>query len=119
MKTLVIGASEKAERYSNKAVKSLIAHNHDVIALGNRAGQIEHTPIITQLNNNISDIDTITMYIGAKHQTQYFDFIKSVKPRRIILNPGTENLELEKLAKQENIEIMHACTLVMLSTNQY
>ncbi|WP_075602340.1 CoA-binding protein [Saccharicrinis aurantiacus] len=118
MKTLVIGASPKAERYSNKAIKLLISHGHKVIALGNRAGQIDNTPIVTQLENT-TDIDTITMYIGAKHQAQYFDLIKSIQPRRTILNPGTENPELEKFATLENIEIIHACTLVLLSTNQY
>ncbi len=117
-KTLVIGASAKSERYSHKAVKRLNKNNHPVIALGNRTGFIDNTEIKTEMGTE-DDIHTITMYIGPKRQPDYFDLIKSIKPKRIILNPGTENNELVKLAQENNIEVVHGCTLVMLSTNQY
>jgi hypothetical protein len=40
-------------------------------------------------------------------------------PKRIIFNPGAENAELEKLATDNGIKPMEACTLVLLSTGQY
>lgn len=118
MKTLIIGASENPERYSNKALKKLRAHNIEVIAIGGRKGQVEDVLISTEINT-IKDIDTITLYIGAKHQPKYYTLITELKPRRIIFNPGTENPELEQIATQHSINFIHACTLVMLSTNQY
>lgn len=118
MKTLVIGASENPERYSNKAIKMLESHNHQIVAIGNKIGKVGNTKIITQWDNE-GKIDTITLYIGAKHQNKYYDLIKEIKPRRIIFNPGTENPALEDIAQKLNIEVLHACTLVMLSTNQY
>lgn len=117
-KTLVIGASEKSERYSNKAIKMLRKHQHEVVAIGNKAGIVEE---VTFSKEKISfeNIDTVTMYIGKAHQPEYYDYILSLNPKRIIFNPGTENIEFENLAKAKGIECLEACTLVMLSTRQY
>ena len=119
MKTVVIGASTNPSRYSFKATNMLLQYNHEVIPIGIKKGNIEGLEI---LNNKpqINDIDTVTLYVSAKNQIEYYDYIINVlNPRRIIFNPGTENDELEKLAKEKNIEVSIACTLVLLSTNQY
>lgn len=117
-KTLVIGASENPERYSNKAIKKLKQHEHPIVAVGLRSGEVEGVKISKEIADD-TDINTVTMYVGAKHQASYFDIISKIKPERIILNPGTENKELENIAKDNNIEVVHGCTLVMLSTGQY
>jgi uncharacterized protein len=117
-KTVVLGASENKERYSNMAVKKLIAHNHPVIAIGRKAAVIGNTHIVEELLPH-SDVDTITLYLNAENQKKYYDYIFSLNPKRIIFNPGAENDELEELAKEKGIKTMEACTLVLLSTNQY
>jgi uncharacterized protein len=117
-KTLVIGASTNTERYSNLAVKKLVAHNHPVVALGKRSGMIGSTDIITE-KKMMDDIHTITLYLNPENQKPYYDYILALKPKRIIFNPGTENDELESLAKENGIKTMEACTLVLLSTSQY
>ena len=117
-KTLVIGASENSERYSYKAIKMLNEHKHSVLALGMRIGEVDGIKIQKEIDTKES-VHTITMYVGPKNQPSYFDLITQLKPKRLILNPGTENPELEKLAEENNIEVIHGCTLVMLSTDQY
>lgn len=117
-KTLVLGASENTERYSNLAVKKLIAHNHPVVALGKKAGMIGNIPITTE-KKIMEDIDTVTLYLNPLHQKPFYDYILSLKPKRIIFNPGAENEELEILARQNGIKTLEACTLVMLSTSMY
>ncbi len=117
-KTLVIGASDKPERYSNKAVKLLLENNYEVIAVGNKETEIYGIKI-QKGYPKINDIDTITLYISESNQSQLFDYIKEVKPKRIIFNPGTENDELYDYAESLGIETIYACTLVMLNTNQY
>ena len=117
-KTLVLGASENTSRYSNMAVKKLEAHDHPVVALGRRAGKIGDTPIITE-KLPVEGIDTVTLYLNPDNQKPYYDYIIGLKPKRIIFNPGTENDELQSLAKQKGIQTIEACTLVMLSTSQY
>ena len=67
----------------------------------------------------VTDVDTVTLYLNPTHQREYYDYILSLNPKRIIFNPGTENDELVKLAKEQNIETSEACTLVLLSTGQY
>lgn len=117
-KTLVIGASENPSRYSYMAINSLLRHNHHVVAIGTKAGQVLGIKIETD-KVPFSDIDTVTLYINPLIQKEYYDYIIGLKPRRIIFNPGTENHELEKLAQQKGIKTEEACTLVLLSTNQY
>lgn len=116
--TLVLGASPKEDRYSNMAVKKLKKYHHDVIAIGNKEGFIDDTPIQKELTV-FDNIHTVTMYIGTKNQDEYYDYILALQPERVIFNPGTENPELYKLLKQNNIEFLEACTLVMLGTGQY
>jgi predicted CoA-binding protein len=117
-KTLVIGASENPLRYSYLAVQRLNAHQYPVIALGLKKGIIGNTEIETE-KKNFEDIDTITLYLNPLNQKSYYDYILSLHPTRIIFNPGTENDELVSLAQQNGIKCLEACTLVLLSTDQY
>ncbi len=115
---MVLGASENPSRYSFLAVNRLRANGHPVVAIGNKKGQIGETPIITERTAE-EGVDTVTLYLNPALQKQYYDYILSLQPKRIIFNPGTENEELEELAKEKGIEPIEACTLVLLSTGQY
>ena len=115
--TLVLGASIKPERYSNKAMFMLKQKGYKVVAVGNREGEAYDIYISKQMP--IEDVDTITMYLGAANQAPYYESILALKPRRIIFNPGAENQELTDLAIQNGIEVEEACTLVLLSAGSY
>ena len=117
-KTLVMGASLKPERYSNKAIKSLRKHGLETIAVGLRAGQVEDVEIM-KAGEVFEDIHTITVYVGADRLKESEDYLLSLKPKRIIFNPGAENPEFAMRAKEAGIEVVHACTLVLLATEQY
>ena len=117
-KTLVLGASQNPARYSYLALNKLSRHYHPVVAIGRRKGKVGDIEIDTE-QKPLSGIDTVTLYLNPQNQKPYYDYIISLKPKRIIFNPGTENEELYQLAKQNGIEVMEACTLVLLSTGQY
>lgn len=117
-KTVVIGASPNEDRYANRAVKLLLRHGHPVEAVGLREGMID-TVLIQKGFPVIKDVDTVTLYVGPKNQPYWYDYILSLKPRRIIFNPGTENPEFEKRAADLGIDIEIACTLVMLNLGQF
>jgi predicted CoA-binding protein len=117
-KTLVIGASENEDRYANRAVRKLKAYGHDVVALGLREGQIDGVKI-HKGKPALEGVDTVTMYVGQKNQPPLYDYILSLNPKRIIFNPGAENPELEAKADEKGIEVVEACTLVMLSIGNY
>ena len=118
MKTLVIGASVNPERYSNKAIQLLKANGHQVVAIGNREG-IAHGIQITKIKEFFTDIDTVTLYINPRIQSEYYQYILDLHPRRIIFNPGTENPELSDLAEENGILTENACTLVLLNLKQF
>lgn len=117
-KTLVLGASENPTRYSNMAINRLRSHGHEVVALGKKAGKIADVTVSTEKNEQ-KDIDTVTLYLNPVHQRQYYDYILSLHPKRVIFNPGAENDELYDLVKANGIQPVEACTLVLLSTGQF
>ena len=117
-KTLVLGASENPSRYSNMAIKKLVSHGHEVVAIGNRVGEAGGVEIQKE-HPEIDDLDTVTLYLNADNQRQYYDYILSQHPKRIIFNPGAENQELAAMAEKKGIFPQNACTLVLLSTGQY
>ncbi len=117
-KTLVIGASTNPARYSNMAIKKLVGKQQPTIALGLRDGEVEGVKIEKE-HIIYPDIDTVTLYIGPRNQPEYYDYLIALKPKRVIFNPGTENPELYKILRDNNIEFQNSCTLVLLGTNQY
>lgn len=117
-KTLVIGASENPERYSNKAIKALRKHGHEVIAIAPRPGKVEDVEFETQ-QKNFQNIDTVSLYIGPKIQPEYIEYVLKLSPSRVIFNPGTENDEFISRLEESSIKPELACTLVLLSTGQY
>ncbi|MFD1615030.1 CoA-binding protein [Gelatiniphilus marinus] len=117
-KTLVIGASVKPDRYSNHAILSLVNKGYSVVAFGLKKGEVAGVNIDTQLKP-YKNIDTITLYLSPNRQEAYYDYVVSLQPERVIFNPGTENHEFCEILKKNNIGYETACTLVLLSTNQY
>ena len=117
-KTLVLGASDNPSRYSYLAIRRLRKHGHPVVGIGKRATQVDDV-VIAKEKKPIDDVNTVTLYLNPLHQQPYYDYIISLRPKRIIFNPGAENEELEELARKNGIEPIQACTLVLLSTNQY
>lgn len=117
-KTLVLGASQNPQRYSYLAMQRLAAHQQPVVAIGAKQEQVGETVIETE-KKAFDDIDTVTLYLNPMRQKEYYDYILSLHPKRIIFNPGTENEELVDLAEKNGIQAQEACTLVLLSTGQF
>jgi uncharacterized protein len=117
-KTLIIGASTNPERYSYKAAMKLMQHKYPIEMIGAREDVLQGLPIWKE-KISLPDVHTVTIYVSAKNQHGLNDYITSLKPKRVIFNPGTENDELQKLLSQNGIECVEACTLVMLATGQY
>lgn len=117
-KTLVLGASENALRYSNMAIRKLSQHKIETVAIGNKSGDVEGVKIEKE-QFPFENIHTITLYLNPKNQEQYKEYILSLKPERVIFNPGTENSVFEKELIAKGIDAIEACTLVMLSTDQF
>lgn len=116
--TLVFGASLNPNRYSNMAINKLKAHNKKVVAFGMKSGDVSDVQIDTDLIA-YTNIDTVTLYMNSTRQKEYYEYLMELKPRRILFNPGTENPEFYSLLKAQCIPFEQACTLVLLSTNQY
>ena len=117
-KTLVVGATENRDRYANRAARSLLQRGYAIELLGLREGNIEGHPIKTG-QPHLPDIDTVTLYVGPRNQPVFYDYIRQLKPRRVIFNPGAENPDFARQLRNDGIESINACTLVMLSVGTY
>jgi len=119
-KTVVLGASTNSYKYAYQAVTRLLQNGHDTVPIGINPGIIHGVEILDlKQKPTVPDIDTITLYLSPPHQDEWSDYILSLKPKRIIFNPGAENSLLKQKSKAENIETVEACTLVMLSVGNY
>jgi uncharacterized protein len=115
---VVLGASPNPGRYAYIATVRLHAYGHDVFPVGIKEGDIKGIKILKG-QPAIENVDTITLYIGPQNQPPWYDYIFSLKPKRIIFNPGTENDWLYSEAQSKGIEVLEACTLIMLSVGNY
>ena len=116
--TLIVGASDNPNRYAYLAADSLIRHKYKIELIGKRAKRVFGKTIETD-RKHYENIDTVTLYVGPHNQTELYDYIVSLKPRRVIFNPGTENEEFMRILRENEIDVEVACTLVMLHTRQY
>ncbi len=118
-KTMVIGASTNPTRYSYRCIHQLTTNGHPVVAIGLKDGEVAGNPI-TQALEPHEGIDTVTLYVGPKNQAAYMDYVlNTIKPKRLIFNPGTENDAFMQSAIDQGIDAFEACTLVMMGTDQY
>ena len=117
-KTVVLGASPNPSRYSYKAVKSLLLHGHEPIALGFRPGVIFDT-FIQRGMPEFEEVHTVAMYIGIERQQEYREYIISLEPQRVIFNPGTVNDPFMEELEDHGVEVVEGCTLVMLDNGEF
>jgi len=118
--TVIIGATTNPSRYAYLAASMLNENKYDFIPVGIKTGAVFGRQILNiKEKPTIGEVGTVTLYIGPDHQPEWYDYILSLSPDRVIFNPGTENEEFEKLLIEKNIEPIQACTLVMLRTGQY
>jgi predicted CoA-binding protein len=119
-KTVIIGATTDQSRYAYLAASMLSNYRHKIVPVGIKKGALFGEEILDiKERPKIEDVDTVTMYIGPQRQPEWYDYILSLKPKRIIFNPGTENDVFESMAEDQGIDVVQGCTLVMLRTNQY
>ncbi len=119
-KTVIIGATPNPSRYAYLAAGMLKEYKHNIVPVGIKKGEVFGNPILSIADRpEITDVDTVTLYIGPHHQPELYQYILSLKPKRVIFNPGTENPEFEELLEKSGTEAMEACTLVLLRSGQY
>lgn len=118
-KVVVIGASNKPERYSFKAIKALLNKGHEVIPVNPALKEVQGIKVVNKIGDIKEKVDTVTLYVGADRLAQMADEIIGLNPARIIANPGAECEVMRKAAEKNNIEYVEACTLVLLSTGQF
>lgn len=118
-KVVVLGASDNSERFAYKAMKMLDDYGHETLLVNPHLSEIEGRIVIADLDQVPRPVDTLTLYVNPRISMSLKDKIISLKPKRVIFNPGTENPAIEFDLKEAGIETIYACTLVMLSAGKF
>ncbi len=119
-KTVIIGATTNPARYAFAAADLLTAKGHPIIPVGIKKGEVQGKAILNiREEPQIEEVDTVTLYIGPRHQPEWYDYIIGLQPKRIVFNPGTENEEFMVMAEKAGIHTEEACTLVLLRLGNY
>lgn len=118
-RVVVMGASNKPDRYSNQAVRLLREHGHEVIPVHPRLDEVEGLKVIHQLGEIVGAVGTLTLYVGPDASSAAAEAILQLRPGRVIFNPGSENPVLEARLRAAGIAHEQACTLVLLRTAQF
>lgn len=120
MKTVILGATTNPTRYAYLAAERLTNNGFDFVPVGIKTGAVFGKEILNLREfPEITAVHTITLYVGPANQSEWIDYLLELKPKRIIFNPGTENIDFANKAKAQNIEVVYGCTLVMLGNGSY
>lgn len=118
-RVVILGASDKPDRYSYKAMKLLLAAGHEVVLVNRGYSEIEGHPVLADIGDVTGEVDTLTMYVRPDVSNLLIDKIIKLKPKRVIFNPSTDNARLQMALDEAQIDWLSACTLVLLRTGQY
>ena len=120
MKTVaIIGASDKPERYANIAMHDLQERGYDVVLVNPFRSRIEGHKCFRSVDEYDGEIDTVTLYVNPARFHDHIEDVIKASPRRVIMNPGTEDDQHEKMLADSGIEVQKACTLILLSNDQF
>ena len=114
MNVVIVGASDKEDRFSNKAMKALLQAGHTVFLIHPSLDIIDVHPVYRSLDDVSEPIHTITLYVNERLSSTLTESILKINPIRVVFNPGTENRLLETTLVQHGITVVEDCTLIML-----
>jgi len=118
-RVVLLGASDKPDRYAFRAFKLLRRHGHEVIPVNPALKELDGVPVVARIEDIAGPVDTVTLYLGSARLAPLIDALIALNPRRIIANPGTENDALRQRATTAGIIYTEECTLVLLTTGQF
>lgn len=119
MNVVVLGASANSERYSYKALKSLLEKNHRPFPVNPSLAEIEGMPVYKSLKHITESIHTVTVYLSPENSTSTAKDLLESTAKRVIFNPGSENPALAARLTAQGVEVVNGCTLVMLATGRF
>ena len=119
MNVAVLGASDKPDRFSYKAVMKLKDHGHKVFPIHPKLETLEGLRVFAGLDKLPEAMDTLTLYVGPETSSKQIQAIVGLKARRVIFNPGTENPALEEALAAAGVRTVRDCTLLMLDGGRF
>lgn len=118
-KVIVVGASNKPDRYSHRALVLCKEMGYDVVPVHPVVETIEGLAVVRRCDEIRDEVHTVTLYVNPWLVLMVTEHVLKAKPKRVIFNPGTETEEAERLFTAAGIRCVRACTIVLLTTGQF
>ena len=118
-RVVILGASDKPDRYAHRAFAMLREHGHVPVPVHPVLKEIEGVPVVADLSEVAGAVDTLTLYVNPSISETLADAIVALRPGRVIFNPGTESPKLASRLAEVGIPSEEACTLVLLGSGQF
>lgn len=116
---VVLGASSKQNRYSNRAIRSLLKEGYKVFPVNPKESSIEGLPVFASLTDITDPVETVSVYLSPEHLEKELPRLLELKPKRVILNPGTANYAIIQTLSDSDITVIEDCTLILLSSGEF
>ena len=113
----IIGASNKRERYANKAVRAYRDAGFTVYPVHPQEKEVEGLRVYKSVLDISEQIDEVSLYIPAAAGMQIIEQIAQKGIKKVYFNPGTESDELVAKAKQRGIDPLLTCSILALGKN--
>ena len=115
----IIGASDRKDRFAHMAMTALSEHGHNVKLVNPFKESIDGNKCYKSVRDINEKINTVTLYVNPHRFKDHIEEVVQAKPERVIMNPGTEDVEMEKILVEAGIKVYRACTLVLLSSGRF
>lgn len=101
------------------AMIALMEQGHDVRLVNPFKTNIDGQRCFKSVTDIEGRINTVTLYVNPHRFRDHIEEVIKAKPDRVIMNPGTEDSDMEKKLEEAGILVLRACTLVLLSTGSF
>lgn len=110
----VIGASSDRSHYSNKAVRAYRQEGWEVHPVNPNEDTVEGLQVVDTIGDVSQPIDRVTVYVNPKTGKSLLDDIAATGPGEVFFNPGAEDPELLKRAKDLGLNVKAECSITNL-----
>lgn len=108
----IIGASPHRERFSNKAIRAYSREGWKVYPVTPNHDEAEGLEALDTIRDVPEPLDRVSVYVRPAIGKTLIDDIAAAEPKEVFFNPGSEDAELLKRAKDLGLTTRAKCSIV-------
>jgi predicted CoA-binding protein len=115
----VVGASSNRRKFGNRAVRAFRRQGYTVFPINPHEADVEGLKAYASVLDVPGTIDMVTFYVPPEVGRKVMVDVARKGIAEVWLNPGSESDELLRLAREQKIEPIMACSILGIGENPY